>query len=84
MRDEILAEMERKPKEPDKIQELIIEAYTYFGDYSIYRVLDKDRGEATRIMKRLYLGADPLKIDKYLDVLDRLKLEIRYNPASLN
>ena len=55
-------------------EKLINEAHDLFGDYSIFEVIDLDRPAAIEMMKEMYgSGVDPGKVERYLDILERLK-----------
>ena len=58
----------------DDDEKLINEAHDFFGDYSIFEVIDLDRPAAIDMMKELYgSGVDLEKVERYLDVLEKLR-----------
>lgn len=58
----------------DDAERLVHAAYDLFNDYSIFEVIDLDRPAAVERMKELYGPLVDLgKVDRYLDLLTRMK-----------
>ena len=60
----------------DRIEELVEEAYQYFSETSIYEVVNLERPAAVMWLQRIYREVDPIRVEKYLDVLERLENEV--------
>jgi len=56
-----------------KIKKLVKKAHRVFSKTSVFEVIDKDRVAATSFLNEVYKYPDPNSIDRYLEILARLK-----------
>ncbi len=56
-----------------KINKLVKKAHRVFNKTSVFEVIDKDRVTATSFLNKVYNFPDPKSIDRYLEILARLK-----------
>jgi len=57
----------------DKIEKLVGEAHAIFDDTSILEVIDLDEGSARDVLNKFYGRPEGVLIDRYLDVLEKLR-----------
>jgi abortive infection bacteriophage resistance protein len=57
----------------DGIEELVEEAHSYFSEISVHEVIDINRDAATKYMNDYYGYHHSENIDKYLDVVNKLR-----------
>lgn len=61
----------------DQIESLVDRAHRLFGETSVFEVIDlPSRKEAIRTIVKFFGPVDVEKVDRYLDILDRLRREI--------
>ena len=61
----------------DQIDFLVDQAHRLFGKTSVFEVIDlRDRQGAINTLVEIYGPVDVGKVDRYLSILDRLRVEI--------
>jgi len=61
---------------PDNIENLVEQAHQIFGNTSVLRVIDMDRGTAKAFLHEVHEPTDDKDIAKYLYILELLRIEI--------
>ncbi len=56
------------------IKKLVSEAHQIFDQTSVFEVIDRDRSSAVAFLNEAYKFPHPESINRYLEVLSRLKL----------
>ena len=62
--------------QPDNIEYLVDQAHQIFNQTSLHEVIDMDRETATETLLEFYDNANGKDIEKYLDVVDLLRVEM--------
>jgi hypothetical protein len=61
----------------DQIDFLIDRAHRLFDKTSVFEVIDlSTRQEAVKVLREFYGQVDDEKVDRYLEILDRLRKEL--------